>query len=68
MKRDKQPNFTEQGMEDTVRKSVQSALLLHKAMGNEIVYWRDGKIIREKLTSDNLPTETMAPRRSNKPR
>ncbi|MCI5125125.1 MAG: hypothetical protein Q3M30_16760 [Candidatus Electrothrix sp. Rat3] len=67
MKRNEHPSFTEQGIEETAKKSVKSALLLHRAMGNEIVYWRDGKIIREKLTSDNFPTETMATRQSNEP-
>ena len=65
MKRSKHPGFTEQGIEETAKESIKSALLLHRAMGNEIVYWRDGKIIREKLTPDNFPTETMTTRQPN---
>lgn len=34
----------------TAKKAVATALLHHKAMGNEIVFWKDGKIIREKFT------------------
>ncbi|MCI5150953.1 MAG: hypothetical protein D3916_16485 [Candidatus Electrothrix sp. MAN1_4] len=49
MKRSERLSFTEMGIEETARKSVRSALLHHRVMGNEIVYWLDGKIIREKL-------------------
>ncbi len=33
----------------TAKKAVANALLHHRALGNEIVFWKDGKIVREKL-------------------
>jgi hypothetical protein len=57
MKHSERLSFTEMGIEETARKSVKSALLHHRAINNEIVYWRDGKIIREKLTHDNISAQ-----------
>lgn len=34
----------------TAQRAIGTALLHHKAIGNEIVFWKNGKIIREKFT------------------
>ena len=42
---------------ETANRAIKQALLHHKAIGNEIVFWRDGKMIREKL-SMNASSDT----------
>ncbi len=32
----------------TAQKAIGTALLHHKAIGNEIVFWKDGRIVHEK--------------------
>ncbi len=39
----------------TAKKAIANALLHHRAIGNEIVFWKDGKIVREKLA---MPAHT----------
>jgi hypothetical protein len=34
----------------TAQKAIGTALLHHKAIGNEIVFWKDGEIVHEKTT------------------
>lgn len=40
------------GILETAKKAIGNALPHHKAIGNEIVFWKDGKIVREKLTPE----------------
>ncbi len=43
----------------TVKQAVNSALLHHKAVGNKIAFWRDGKIVHETPTFEGVvPPET----------
>ncbi len=56
-------SFIEAGIAETAKKAIGSALLHHRAVGNEIVYWRDGQLIREKLTYEKSPAQS---KKSNK--
>ncbi len=53
MKKHNNSDFETVGMVEIAKKAIAKALLLHKAMGNEIVYWKDGKIVREKPVDDS---------------
>ena len=37
-------------------KAIEKALLHHRAIGNTIAYWKDGKIVYEKLSMDSSET------------
>ena len=37
-------------------KAIEQALLHHRAIGNTIAYWKDGKIVYEKLSMDSSDT------------
>lgn len=50
-----QNNIDTSKMLKTAKNAIHTALLHHKAIDNEIVFFKDGKIIREKL-SDNFST------------
>ena len=42
-------------MLETGNEAIEKALLHHKAVGNTIAYWKDGKIVYEKLSMDDGP-------------
>lgn len=42
------------GITDTVKKAVNTALLQHKAVGNKIAFWKDGKIVHEIHTFEGI--------------
>lgn len=42
----------------TAKEAVATALLHHKAIGNEIVFWKDGRIVREKFHGISLDNES----------
>ena len=42
---------------EIAKKAIRDALRHHKAIGNEIVFWKDGKIVREKLTEESTPDQ-----------
>ena len=50
MKNHKELSFRESGIVETAKKAIGTALLHHRAIGNEIAFWKDGKIVYEKLT------------------
>jgi len=63
MENQKEFSFIEAGIAETAKRAIGSALLHHKAVGNEIVYWHDGQLIREKLTYEISQAES---KKSNK--
>jgi len=52
MKNSNEPKIFTEEMTATIKNAVNSALLHHKAVGNEIAYWSEGKIVVE------VPRET----------
>lgn len=40
-------------IDEAIRESVRSALLMHKRAGNPVAVWRDGKVVM--LKPENLP-------------
>ena len=61
MKNNQEPKFGSSGIVETAKKAICTALLHHRAIGNEIVFWKDGKIVREKLTNASYPNHTKEP-------
>jgi hypothetical protein len=55
---DKKPEYNEKmaAILKTANQAVKKALLHHKAIGNTIVYSKDGKIVYEKLSMDSADT------------
>ena len=51
MKNKTESGFGALGIVETAKKAIGTALLHHRAIGNEIVFWQNGKIVREKLTT-----------------
>ena len=62
MKNNNKSSMANSGIVETAKKAIGNALLHHKAIGNEIVFWKDAKIVREKLT-----TEPSSPKSSDSP-
>ncbi|WP_339136457.1 MAG: hypothetical protein WGN25_01065 [Candidatus Electrothrix sp. GW3-4] len=52
MKNNHNASMANSGILEIAKKAIGNALLHHKAIGNEIVFWKDGKIVREKLTAE----------------
>ncbi len=50
----------------TAQKAIGTALLHHKAIGNEIVFWKDGRIVHEKTTELPHPKKTIKHPQNNK--
>jgi len=49
----------------TAQKAIGTALLHHKAIGNEIVFWKDGRIVHEKTTEFLHPAKPVKHPRNN---
>ena len=66
MKNKKNITLPLSGITDTVKQAVNSALLQHKAVGNKIAFWRDGKIVHETPTFEGAaPPQTNANTKPN---
>ncbi|MEA3467617.1 MAG: hypothetical protein U9R57_05250 [Thermodesulfobacteriota bacterium] len=48
MKTKKKSGFEALEITEIARKAIGTALLHHKVIGNEIVFWKDGRIVHEK--------------------
>ena len=44
-------------MINTAKNAVHRALLHHQALGNEIVFWKDGKLVRERFSQSLFLTK-----------
>lgn len=59
MKTNNKSGFEALEITKTAQKAIGTALLHHKAIGNEIVFWKDGKIVHEKTTEHHHPKKTI---------
>ena len=65
MKTKNKSGFEASEITKTAQKAIGTALLHHKAIGNEIVFWKDGRIVHEKTTEFPYPTKPVKRHQNN---